>query len=879
MSDNIDNDENDSIKNVYIPLTRNEKVVMKNKAEKMVTNYEKNQQNEIRNAAKNQTLISNADNGINVNSKTIRDNGAPINIFTTKYQSSNNVAPPVNLGCFQINYDNISDSNLNDNVVKHGNFVEKHNDTNIITGNKVNNYNSGLNRMLGLTDMGAMTFDKCKNTAIASNKPFFAIGPGRDTSDDKFCLIGDNSLLEKLTHDNSFKKGYNIVEYDNLLKNNTKFNITKDNSGGSMKIKDGTINFYDANSAYFTSLDNLISYDANQSDTSYYSIETYAENLLSTNDPYFSENPDIRINFFDQQGLNIPNDPHNMHQRMQTICNNLPGCVGYTHAVDQNNNNIFYLFKDMDEKFKIQAPIAQPEFNSEGKNYKSMNSYTKADYSTANPVLKITNEGKLIFNRNNKDVVLIDNSEENISMISPNTDFINKRKGNKNFMKEGEYLMPGEFIASNNGIYRAIMSDNGNLVMEKTLSGCSTNANGNFTGSADPSVLSTANPGNFSLYTIPGVDYNVSNNTTFPATQITYFDNTNKADCLVQCNNNERCSGFSFLKDINKCVLYQNINKNKPAQNNNIDFFDKNVKPVMQDDSLGKLGYISERGILHEYNDQDITLTNEYYKPLMNTQVVSNKLFTGAETSNGHDVIKNELGIIDMHSYPIGADITSIDDVCKDKCNELEDCAGYSTRLNGNQQTCFTHNKEIYNLPKIPVDVSNKSQVSIKKPVGKSHISIPKGVVKVDNKTWNSFKKGENMNPEIVSRKVKQLNKNKQQVYDSGMNMQSDTYGTIESYTNVKNEPPSNSEIKRRAELIKQLQNTPIVEGNTNMGDAVANLREQHKINNQSRSIFEATAEHNQKNLDKNLDEIVTWGIIGVITLILGNDLINYTKV
>ena len=35
-----------------------------------------------------------------------------------------------------------------------------------------------------------------------------------------------------------------------------------------------------------------------------------------------------------------------------------------------------------------------------------------------------------------------------------------------------------------------------------------------------------------------------------------------------------------LLKDINKCVLYQNINKNKPAQNNNIDFFDKNVKPV-----------------------------------------------------------------------------------------------------------------------------------------------------------------------------------------------------------------------------------------------------------------------------------------------------------
>ena len=126
---------------------------------------------------------------------------------------------------------------------------------------------------------------------------------------------------------------------------------------------------------------------------------------------------------------------------------------------------------------------------------------------------------------------------------------------------------------------------------------------------------------------------------------------------------------------------------------------------------------------------------------------------------------------------------------------------------------------------------------------------------------------------------IKQLNRNKKQVYDSGMNMQSDTYGTIETYTNVKNEPPSNSEIKRRAELINQLQNTPIVEENTNMSDAVTNLREQHKINNQSRSIFEATAEHNQKNLDKNLDEIVTWGIIGVITLILGNDLINYTKV
>ena len=862
-------------------LSRQQKINMKNNADKLVSNYEKNQQLEIRNDAKNKRMINFAENGINVNSKTIRDNGAPINIFTTKYQSSNNVAPPVNLGCFQINYDNMRMSlgTQKQGNTKHSDILVKMGDNNVIFPMvDASKYSAGLNVSGGLSDMGAMTFDKCKNTAIASNKPFFAIGPGSDTNDDKFCLIGDNSLLEKLTHDNSFKKGYNIVEYDNLLKNNTKFNINKDNSGGSMKIKDGTINFYDANSAYFTSLDNLISYDANQSDTSYYSIETYAENLLSTNDPYFSENPDIRINFFDQQGLNIPNDPHNMHQRMQTICNNLPGCVGYTHAVDQNNNNIFYLFKDMDEKFKIQAPIAQPEFNSEGKNYKSMNSYTKADYSTANPVLKITNEGKLIFNRNNKDVVLIDNSEENISMISPNTDFINKRKGNKNFMKEGEYLMPGEFLASNNGVYRAIMSDNGNLVMEKSLVGCSTDANGNFTGSADPSVLSTINnPGNFSLYAVDGVDYNVNNNTTFPSTQITYFDNTNKADCLVQCNNNERCSGFSFLKDINKCVLYQNINKNKPAQNNNIDFFDKNVKPVMQDDSLGKLGYISERGILHEYNDEDITLTNEYYKPLMNTQVVSNKIFTNAESGD----LKKELGAIDMHSYPIGADITSIEDVCKDKCNELEDCAGYSTKLLApfDQQLCITHNKEIYNLPKLPVDVSNKSQVSIKKPLGKSHISIPKGVVKVDTKTWNSFRKGENMNPSIVSRKVKQLNRNKKQVYDSGMNMQSDTYGTIETYTNVKNEPPSNSEIKRRAELINQLQNTPIVEENTNMSDAVTNLREQHKINNQSRSIFEATAEHNQKNLDKNLDEIVTWGIIGVITLILGNDLINYTKV
>ena len=863
----------------FTQLNKFEKIETKAAASDMVNNYNKNQQREIRNAARNQTLITNSDNDINVNRKTIRDNGAPVNIFTTKYHSSNNVAPPVNLGCFQINYDKISDGDLNNNVVKHGDFVEKHGNTNIVTGNKVSNYNSGFNSNLGLTDMGAITFDKCKNTALASNKPFFAIGPGRDTNDDKFCLIGDNSLLEKLTHDNSFQKGYNIVEYDNLLKNNTKFNITKDNNGGSVKIEFGTLNFFDSNNVFFTSLDNLISYDANQSNTSYYSIETYSENLISTNDTYFSENPDIRINFFDQEGLNIPNDPHTMHQRMQTICNNLPGCVGYTHAVDQNNNNFFYLFKDMSDKYKIQAPIAQPEFNSEGKNYKFMNSYTKADYSTSNPVLKITNEGKLIFNRNNKDVVLIDNSEENISMISHNSDFINKRKGNKNFMKEGEYLNTGEFIASNNGVYRAIISDNGNLVMEKSLNGCSTDANGNFTGSADPSVLSTANPSNFSLYTIPGVDYNVNNNTTFPATQISYFDNTNKADCLLQCNNNEKCHGFSFLKDINKCILYQNINKNKPAQNNNIDFFDKNVKPVMQDDSLGKLGYISEKGILHQYNDEDITLTNEYYKPLINTQIVSNKLFTGSEIGIGDDVIKNELGVIDMHNYPIGADITSIDDVCKDKCNELEHCAGYSTRLDSNQQTCFTHNKEIYNLPKLPVDVSNKSQVSIKKPVGKSHISIPKGVIKVDNKTWNSFKKGENMNPEIVSRKVKQLNKNKQQVYDAGMYKRSDDIGTIESYTNVKDEPPSNSEIKRRAELIKQLQNTPIVEGNTNMSDAVTNLREQHKINNQSRSIFEATAEHNQKNLDKNLDEIVTWGIIGVITLILGNDLINYTKV
>ena len=67
MSDNIDNDENNSIKNPYIPLSRQQKINMKNNAEKLVSNYERNQRREIRNAAKNQTLISNAENGINVN--------------------------------------------------------------------------------------------------------------------------------------------------------------------------------------------------------------------------------------------------------------------------------------------------------------------------------------------------------------------------------------------------------------------------------------------------------------------------------------------------------------------------------------------------------------------------------------------------------------------------------------------------------------------------------------------------------------------------------------------------------------------------------------------------------------------------------------------
>ena len=48
----------------------------------------------------------------------------------------------------------------------------------------------------------------------------------------------------------------------------------------------------------------------------------------------------------------------------------------------------------------------------------------------------------------------------------------------------------------------------------------------------------------------------------------------------------------------------------------------------------------------------------------------------------------------------------------------------------------------------------------VKKNIKNIHLSVhpPKGVVKVDNKTWNSFKKGENMNPSIISRKVKQLN-------------------------------------------------------------------------------------------------------------------------
>jgi len=875
--------------------------------------YVNNQQKQVNKGKQYDKLIKKVDNGASVNADTIKKLGNEINLFvddnTINTQSKN-------IGCFKTKYNMTYKSDLK--TFDHPNVVGT----------------------LGPN----LTYDDCKRAAEIANKPYFAIGPGftDDVPNSKICIIGEGS--EVFDFDTG-KEPVQVVEYDNLLASNKHFVSNGGNPNGYLRIEDGTINFYSTTNNYFTSYDNIFNYNT-ISNTSYYKNNhaNLKDYLIATNDPYYLKNPDIRINYLGQELINNNDNDVNSFQKInQTICNRLTGtgkdCVGYTHIRNKDGSNFLYFFNELNNDLKI----TNANNRSSNSNYILADTYTKIKYPDL--YLTIKDDGSLIFFRKKSNNI----PEKTYTLIPPDTDtaniieskdFINNRKYGKNFLKNGESLYNDEFIASDNGKYRARVNKDGNLVIEKSTYGCYKDQQGNEVGSNTFNLTTSTEP-NINIYSVNGRDYNINENTKLiGGEEIEYINTNNQGSCLKKCNANPECSSFSYINDQQKCIFYKN-SQNTPSE------YDKNYSGKLYEktkdnnnvdktSNIGKLGYIDNTGNLLEYAPEDISFKDEYYKPILdivykvkgtrqnyysnkNTSSTNNNrndsyfssgspekdiLITNPETLGKPD----KLGQLPEYVAPYFQGDSDLTQKCKDKCNSIENCSGYSVGTIGENTTtqqCLLYNKEVYQKGEKTAIKNMKTHM--KKVYPKNNISLTNQVVKSDETTWNNFPlEDTTMNDSIKHPSVEKQNTYNETVGSilAGNKNVEDTENTedseeIEGYSNVKEgldvgeyhklyedrfkiynkmkdtRTPLKSGIRKQETSIFGFQN--IIEG-MKSPNVIREYEQQAQRYGNNKYTIQGVLTNGNKDIEYATNNLIHWGILGVITLIIGNDLLNYSK-
>jgi hypothetical protein len=210
------------------------------------------------------------------------------------------------------------------------------------------------------------------------------------------------------------------------------------------------------------------------------------------------------------------------------------------------------------------------------------------------------------------------------------------------------YMNTNEFLDIN----ESISSENGKYIMEFTSAGvmklyC-----------AENSCVKEDKFGNIdstALHMIHNTLYDVENKTSSNGNNDQTFFNTSLGDCMNKCQQNPNCKGIEYIKsNIDTCTMKSTIGEKFKSDNSIL--LSKNENNFFDDKNLlGKLGYIDENDILHEYPKKMISYNNEYS--------LYNKRDTGGK----------EIGKFD------GDEVEGIM-----RCNEMINCAGfvYNKRFN-----------------------------------------------------------------------------------------------------------------------------------------------------------------------------------------------------
>ena len=364
----------------------------------------------------------------------------------------------------------------------------------------------------------------------------------------------------------------------------------------------------------------------------------------------------------------------------------------------------------------------------------------------------------------------------------------------------------------------------------------------------------------------------------------------------------------------------------KTIDNNNVD----------KQSDVGKLGYIDNTGKLLEYSPEDISFKDEYYQPQLDivykvkdtrqnyySDSSDPKNTVGNRNDNyfsstipSQDILitnpdmmnkKNEYDQLPEYISPYYEGVSDLTDKCKDKCSSTENCAGFSTGTmgeNSTKQQCFLYNKEVYQ--KGEKTLAKNMKTYMKKVTPKNDVSITNQVVKTDETTWNSFPhENDNMNKDVTNPAVNKQNAYNTKIGDilaeQKIQRNAEKSDNVEGYSNYRegfdidayqklyedrfnvhkqmkaSRTPLKSGLRSQETSMFGFQN--MKEGMENNSEyAIREYKRQVLKDENSKHTLQGALSDGSKEIEYATNNLIHWGILGVVTLILGNDLLNYSK-
>ena len=521
-----------------------------------------------------------------------------------------------------------------------------------------------------------MSFNDCKQKAIDNRSTFFAL---QDTQSDGLsaCMLSNN--IVKATSEGP-AISYDYTWATNITSSEQNIYYLYLDHEGDLSIRDSSNN------------DNIV----------------WQTNTASLDDTANQEY--IKFRKTDFPGNDIEGKAMTRSE-CRDYCNDNNECVGYNVS---RNSNFCWFKKELGDKTNTDSW----NFFAKGRRtFLAMRNDGNLSLYTGHPRDGVkTSKRKLLWSSNTAN-----NEGLVVEEWKPDKNSSNKYK--TNYLLPGQRLEANKSISSNNGKRIAIMQSDGNFVIYKAGSKC-VNKQDFIGGSGWTNAIYMLNDTKISSKKGQFVNGNL-------VSEIQpRYEKIQLGECMSLCEGSNECNSFSYGKlnekdENNTCMLYRNIPMTTD-DNVNMKSYQPNIKNPFQYgwENAGKMGYVDENAILHEYPSEFKGWKNEYDEML--------------NTDSKYNDIKS--GVIDQNES-----VNPLDSV-KEMCNNDPNCAGFV--FTPADRKYWLKNENMYPIGKKTSNV-NGVNLYVRKRDVKPNSGCSTNINEITSREWDNYVKGETYNENI----------------------------------------------------------------------------------------------------------------------------------